>query len=1064
MATGGLIPLLRRFFEDKKSVDGSTALELEARFGTASGHQLITKQQHDAVIRKFLGAGYVLSSPANYLRVSTKDGIRLEVSGYAGIAAYCRDNDPAALLATGQAILVEKQKLCDPFNAPDYQFRVGLSTEKKQHDGSGLTGWPTADKSFRLIERSTLAKDGYPFQIDVSVTRQSTQGSLRTFAQARLERQVVRYEVEIEVLPLAVGVATPFETPEQLSIPFKQTIMTVLSALQGSNFPIPFSLRRRVLEDYCVLTKQKVSACRFIGPSPISLQVDNLAPINANARIPNIRDGYTVTDKADGARKLMFVDKEGHIYLIDTNLSVQFTGSVTQNKEMFNSIYDGEHIENSKTGHFINLFACFDIYVHGGKSVSRLPFAESTGGVTSRLSTMVDSVERLALTSTLGKGQAAPLRCVCKVFHLVKPGQIANASAFVLDRGETLEYETDGLIFTPAELAVGASAVGRPAVLGRTWEMAFKWKPPRYNTIDFLVSVQKTRSGQPEVKNLFQKGTNVTRAVQGTSYKTLVLKVGFDDAKHGYLDPCAAVRDRTLPTGPQSRQKRSKYRPVQFFPTNPSDSGAGLTNIALVTTSNGQGIMVCEEGDLIEDNTIVEFRYDFGAEPGWHWKPLRVRYDKTAKLRAGQPSYGNAYHVANSNWHSIHNPVTEEMIRTGTGIGDELAGDDIYYSSLSTKSYTKSLRDFHNLWVKRRLITGAAKPGQTLIDLACGRGGDLPKWIAAGLQFVYGLDLVDDNISNRLDGACARYLNYAKKMRRIPQALFGVGNATLNIRDGTGIPDGMDQAVNMAVFGIESEKELPVGVKSAFGYGRDGFDVCSIQFALHYMFKNLRTLNECLRNITEVTKIGGYFIGTCYDGAKIFRMLNNTAAGQSVSKAINDVQVWGVTKQYGALSFPNDSASVGFAIDVYQETIGKTFREYLVNMQYLRESMDAYGFATLTEAELAEVKLPASIGSFRALYDDMMRQAPNTRLGEARLLAGPQMDISFLNSFFIFKKVRNVDAAAISKNRIGETPSAESIEKAERAAVQSAMAQATASAARSKVTFTRTGRSLVLTD
>ena len=468
---------------------------------------------------------------------------------------------------------------------------------------------------------------------------------------------------------------------------------------------------------------------------------------------------------------------------------------------------------------------------------------------------------------------------------------------------------------------------------------------------------------------------------------------------------------------------------------------------------------------MIEDNTIVEFSYDFDADAGWRWKPLRVRHDKTAKLRAGRPSYGNAYHVANSNWHSIHNPVTESMIRTGEGVGDELASDNIYYSALSTKSHTKAMRDFHNLWVKKQLIMGAAKPGQTLIDLACGRGGDLPKWIAAGLHFVYGLDLVDDNISNRLDGACARYLNYAKKIRRIPEALFGVGDATLNIRDGTGIPDGIDQAVNMAVFGVDSEKDLPSGVKGLFGVARDGFDVSSLQFSLHYMFKSLATLNECLRNISEVTKVGGYFIGTCYDGAKVFTLLNGLSPGERMSKQVDGVHIWGLTKQYSATSFTNDSSSVGLGVDVYQETIGKTFREYLVNLQYLKESMDAYGFTTLTAEELKEVGLPLSVGGFRSLYDDMQRKVkPGARLGEALQLAGPQMEISFLNSFFIFKKVRTVDAAAIARTRTGESNEADAATEAERLIVEKSISAAAKKAERSKIRLSRTGRSVILTD
>ena len=45
--------------------------------------------------------------------------------------------------------------------------------------------------------------------------------------------------------------------------------------------------------------------------------------------------------------------------------------------------------------------------------------------------------------------------------------------------------------------------------------------------------------------------------------------------------------------------------------------------------------MVTEEGEVFQDNTIVEFSYDLNeANPLYRWKPLRVRYDKTAEFRA----------------------------------------------------------------------------------------------------------------------------------------------------------------------------------------------------------------------------------------------------------------------------------------------------------------------------------------------------------------------------------------------------------------------------------------------
>ena len=78
---------------------------------------------------------------------------------------------------------------------------------------------------------------------------------------------------------------------------------------------------------------------------------------------------YTVTDKADGQRKMLFVSSKGRIYLISTDMSIAFTGSMTQDKTFFNSLVDGEHIIYGKPPEslYINLYACFDLYFLGGK-------------------------------------------------------------------------------------------------------------------------------------------------------------------------------------------------------------------------------------------------------------------------------------------------------------------------------------------------------------------------------------------------------------------------------------------------------------------------------------------------------------------------------------------------------------------------------------------------------------------------------------------------------------------------------------------------------------------------
>ena len=62
----------------------------------------------------------------------------------------------------------------------------------------------------------------------------------------------------------------------------------------------------------------------------------------------------------------------------------------------------------------------------------------------------------------------------------------------------------------------------------KTWEYSFKWKPPAFNTIDFMVTIQRDSEGREEVKHIYQNGTDVNVSTQITQYKTLILRVGFD--------------------------------------------------------------------------------------------------------------------------------------------------------------------------------------------------------------------------------------------------------------------------------------------------------------------------------------------------------------------------------------------------------------------------------------------------------------------------------------------------------------------------------------------------------
>ena len=1019
--------------------------EFEVRFGTKGAK--LSKIDFDNIIQKLMSHGFQLVEKDTYtLKIFSEfvdpntgkirsSNVRTEVKDIFAIQKYCKTNniEGESFYEKNITFLQKNKKISNnaylkPLDFDEYNFRVSYQEEKKLNRNHPLVktlnrNWMNSKKTFRLLKRSTYAHPDFPFIIDVSVVKSSKVNrknfpiSAYTFEESKLVDSAENYEVEIEA------------NHENISIndftSLKKIIKIITAGMQQSNYPIKKSEMQNVFSQYKKMVfkndaPMKIGPRDFIGLSSISLEVENLMN-QSNTNIVNITKNYSVTDKADGLRKLLFIDNQGKIYFITMNMDVQFTGMITNEKECFNSICDGEHVLEDKFNNYLNHYLLFDIYFLASKDKRTLPLYNKENN-NSRLYNLHTFAMKLKPTSIVTNGEK-DLKIKEKAF-LVSSDTVDIFSQCKLimqkEQDGLFDYNIDGLIFTPINRGVGIPVGGEPINRKITWNESFKWKPPSYNTIDFLVTTKKSQTGNDVVSNIFEEGISISQEKQLTQFKTLVLRVGFDEKKHGFLNPCLDIIQDTLPNQ-GDRDNRNNYKPVPFYPTNPYIENAYLCNIVLKENSFGEKIMYTEDGkEIIEDNTIVEFRYDGTKEFGFNWIPIKVRYDKTREYKKGIPNYGNAYHVAQSVWRSIHNPITTSMITSGTNIPTTSDNLDVYYNRKGAKSQTRALRDFHNLYIKRRLIKGVSQSGDILMDTSVGKAGDLNKWIDANLSFVLGVDISIDNIENKLDGACSRYLKTKMKNRNIPRALFLQGNSGLNIRNGQGLYSEKGKQIINALFdkGPKDEKALGKGVYKNFGIAKNGFNVVSTQFALHYFFENKHTCNAFLRNVSECCKVGGYFIGTCYDGKKLFRLLEEKDQGESISKFNKGQKIWEVEKMYDKNEFKDDETSFGYAINVYQESINKAFKEYLVNFNYLTILMENYGFAKVTDSEAKELGLTHSISSFSDYYTNMENEITANEdvanaYGRSSKMTPEEKFVSFLNNCFVFKKIRNVDEVNI---------------------------------------------------
>jgi hypothetical protein len=142
--------------------------------------------------------------------------------------------------------------------------------------------------------------------------------------------------------------------------------------------------------------------------------------------------------------------------------------------------------------------------------------------------------------------------------------------------------------------------------------------------------------------------------------------------------------------------------------------------------------------------------------------------------------------------------------------------------------------------------------------------------------------------------------------------------------------------------------------------------------------------------------LNGYFVGTCYDGLLVHLILKDMDVGESKELYIGDRKIWSVTKQYNEEDFTKESC-LGYTISVFQESINQMIDEYLVNFPYLIEVMGAYGF--VLESPIKDMP---PLASFEREYS-------KTRFK----MTQEEQVVSFLNKYFIFKKVRNVNTAQV---------------------------------------------------
>ncbi len=125
----------------------------------------------------------------------------------------------------------------------------------------------------------------------------------------------------------------------------------------------------------------------------------------------------------------------------------------------------------------------------------------------------------------------------------------------------------------------------------------------------------------------------------------------------------------------------------------------------------------------------------------------------------------------------------------------------------------------------------------TVLDIGCGKGGDLLKWQKANVDHVVMVDIAQTSVEQAKD----RYeiMKDRARNRRMFTADFFAADCTKTILDP-----------------LYPRQEVT-------------FDIVSCQFAFHYCFESLEQADTMLANVSKRLRPGGYFIGTTPDANEI---------------------------------------------------------------------------------------------------------------------------------------------------------------------------------------------------
>jgi SAM-dependent methyltransferase len=815
------------------------------------------------------------------------------------------------IVKSKSTLIIEKSRVGRPVDFQGFPMRLNCRLEIPQTVSSIPKN--KLPKLVRLKSRwSFQRKDGL-VRVDLTSVRSiKSNGSMEVNLSELQKNSQETYEIEVEW----IGPATMDAETIVKNLISELSILSKIMKIKQENDD-----RQRVRDDrqrvrdddkehadtmktYTKLTNMT----NFIGVKPNTLELDNFVAY------PSIFDEeYMVTAKADGERKLLMIpyEKDGTIYMVSEHKlkTLSFERTTLKSSSYRTSLLDGEHIVTPGGG---ELFLVFDAIYVDGSDVHKSALPE-------RL-----SAAKKVVNSISGCGNSMKVKL--KDFYDVGKNDIdkftSSCSRALKDPG----FPTDGLIFTPTKMPL--------PITGGRWSEAFKWKPVEKSTIDFRVNLSKD-------PNLSVRNDNQQVCAHA------ILMVGISSwIAEGHLTTMSMLNGEALNrlNKFKSNPKHAPYGDIQFE----------NATIALACVDGRADVAVDSTGREIRDRDIIECSYDKGKGK---WIPLRHRDDKKVP---------NNISTARSVWRTIQYPISEEVLTDRSKLinvrnaGVMVARNDEYYMGGESK-LLENLRVNHNE-IKRFLYRESVKRADgvtvndlSVMDMGCGRCGDMSKWIDIKAAKVYGIDksimnIVDPDPSR--NSAHFRILTM-KKTKDFPKIVCVVGDISKDLTNKDyqrKLPDA--EVIKVIYSDVGSGSGSASGKLAGYvGFAREPFDIIACMFTVHYMFDRKESLVQFAKNIKVHSKVGSRFIGCCLDDESVIQNLSSGKADDvpmAIGRDPSGKVAWRIV--YPPAS--KVAGKYGRVINVYVSSIGQELPEYLVSFKELEDVLREHGDLKLLDTKL----------------------------------------------------------------------------------------------------------------